>query len=166
MPGWGRRAAQDAVAETGVDMTRFPGGGHLSSGAGRTPLDRQSGKRSGRARHKKGNKYVAAVTGETAVAAGRTHSREGARYRRIARRRGKAKAQVAIGNTQLKVYHALLSHPGTRYADLGPDYYDRQASTRRQIAHHVGKLGALGFEVTLCRLPEPEPDGPGTTQAA
>ena len=55
-----------------------------------------------------------------------------------------------------------------RYEDLGPDYYDRQASTRRQIAHHVGKLGALGFEVTLCRLPEPDPD-PGqaaSTQAA
>ena len=30
MPGWGRRAAQDAVAETGVDMTRFRTGGHLS----------------------------------------------------------------------------------------------------------------------------------------
>ena len=53
-----------------------------------------------------------------------------------------------------------------RYQDLGPDYYERQASTRRQIAHHVGKLGALGFEVTLCRLPEPEPDGQARTQAA
>jgi hypothetical protein len=67
------------------------------------------------------------------------------------------KAQVALGNTQLKVCHALLSHPGTRYQDLGPDYYERQAGTRRQIAHHVGKLGTLGFEVTLCRIPEPDP---------
>ncbi len=40
-----------------------------------------------------------------------------------------------------------------------------RASTRRQIAHHVGKLGALGFEVTLCRLPEPDPD-PDPRQAA
>ena len=31
MPGWGRRAAQDSVAETGVDMTRFRTGAHLSS---------------------------------------------------------------------------------------------------------------------------------------
>jgi hypothetical protein len=53
-----------------------------------------------------------------------------------------------------------------RYEDLGPDHYDRQASVRRQIAHHVGKLGALGFEVTLCRIPEPEPGGPGNSQAA
>jgi hypothetical protein len=53
-----------------------------------------------------------------------------------------------------------------RYQDLGPDYYERRADLRRQIAHHIGKLGALGFEVTLCRIPDPEPDGPGQTQAA
>jgi len=167
-PGWGRRSAQDAVAETGVDMTRFRTGGHLSSWAGKTPLDNQSGKRTGRAKSKKGNRYLAAVTGETAIAAGKTATREGARYRRLARRRGKAKAQVALGNTQLKVYHALLSNPGMRYEDLGPDYYERQRDVRRQVAHHVGKLGALGFEVTLCRIPgpEPEPSGSADTQTA
>ena len=55
-----------------------------------------------------------------------------------------------------------------RYQDLGPDYYERQASTRRQIAHHVGKLGALGFEVTLARLPgaDPDPSELANTQTA
>jgi transposase len=166
MPGWGRRAAQDAVAETGVDMTRFRTGGHLSSWAGKTPLDNQSGKRTGRAKSRKGNRYLAAITGETAAAASKTQTREGARYRRLARRRGKAKAMVATGNTQLKVYHKLLSNPGMRYQDLGADYYERQRDIRRQISHHVGKLGALGFDVTLCRRPEPDPDETGTTQAA
>ena len=160
MPGRGRRSAEDALAGTGTDMTRFPTPAHLASWAGRTPLDNQSGKRNGRSKSKKGNRYLAAITGETAVAAGRTATREGARYRRLARRRGKLKAQVAVGNTQLKVYHALLSRPGTLYQDLGPDYYERRASTRRQIAHHVGKLAALGFEVTLCRIPGPD-SGPG-----
>jgi hypothetical protein len=166
MPGWGRRAAQDAVAETGADMNRFGTGAHLASWAGRAPLDHQSGTRKGRARASKGNRYLAGLLGETAVAAGRTQTREGARYRRLSRRRGKAKACVAVGNTQLKVYHKLLSNPGMRYQDLGPDYYERQANVRRQIAHHVGKLGALGFEVTLCRIPDPEPDPAGQNQAA
>jgi transposase len=167
MPGWGRRSAEDAVAETGADMSKFPTGGHLSSWAGKTPLDHQSGKRTGRARHKKGNKYLAAVTGETAVAAGKTATREGARYRKLSRSRGKAKAQVALGNTQLKVYYKLLSNPGMRYEDLGPDYYERQAAIRRKITCHVREIEALGLEVTLCRPePEPEPGGQGNTQAA
>jgi transposase len=168
MPGWGRRAAKDAVAETGVDMTRFATGGHLVSWAGRAPLDHQSGKRKGQARHKKGNRYLGGILGETAISAGRTQTREGARYRKLARSRGKAKACVAVGNTQLKTYHKLLSNPGMRYQDLGPDYYERQAATRRKISRLVREIEAEGFEVTLCR-PEPGPaeDNPsGTHQVA
>lgn len=165
MPGWGRRCAQDAIAETGTDMTRFPSGAHLVSWGSRAPLDHQSGARKGRAKTKKGNRYLAGTLGETAVAAGRTQTREGARYRRLARRIGKTKAQVAVGNTQLKVYHKLLSNPGMRYQDLGPDYYDTQRSIRRKIAHHVRELEELGLEVTLCR-PAPAQDDPEPTQAA
>ena len=55
-----------------------------------------------------------------------------------------------------------------RYEDLGPDYYQRRAEISRQVRHHVGKLGALGFDVTLCRIPEPgpEPGGTGNSQTA
>jgi transposase len=164
MPGWGRRSAQDIIAETGVDMTRFPTPAHLASWAGRTPLDNSSGKRNGSAGHKKGNRYIAAITGETATAAGKTQTREGTRYRTISRRRGKNKANVALGNTQLRVLHALLSHPGSRHHDLGPDYYERQRDHHRHVSQLVGKLGALGYEVTLCRLPDPQPSQ--TTTAA
>ena len=92
------------------------------------------------------------MLGETAISAGRTQTREGARYRRLARRRGKAKAQVAVGSTQLKVYHALLSHPGLRYQDLGAGYYDR-CNTRRQVRTHIQRLESPGFKVALTPLP-------------
>lgn len=91
MAGWGRRTAQDALAETGTGMSRFPTGGHLASWSWRTPLDNQSGKRTRQARSRKDNRYLADITGETAVAAGKTQTREGARYRRLVRRRGKPK---------------------------------------------------------------------------
>ena len=160
MPGWGRLAAQDAIAETGTDMTRFRTPAHLASWAGRTPVDRQSGSRTGNAKAKKGNRYLGAVTGQTAVAAGKTQTREGARYRRLSRKRGKAKAQVALGNTQMRVYHKLLSSPGMRYEDLGWDYYERERNTARQVAHHAGKLASLGYQVTLSKLPGPSEDTP------
>jgi len=154
MPGWGRRAAQDAIAETGVDMSRFPTGGHLASWCGRTPLDNQSGSRKGRAKSKKGNRYVAAITGETSVAAGKTQTREGARYRRLSRRRGKAKAGVAIGSTQMKVSRKLLSSPGMRYADLGVDYYDNRASTGRQLRALVKRANDLGYNAEFTPIPD------------
>ncbi len=158
MPGWGRRAAQDVIAETGADMTRFATPGHLASWAGRTPLDHQSGKRAGPGRRKHGNRYIGAVTGETSAAAGKTQTREGARYRRLSRRKGKAKALVAVGNTQMRTYHVLLSNPGMRYQGLGADYYERDRDTARQVSHHIGKLGALGYEVTLCQAPRTRRD--------
>ena len=166
MPGWGRRSAQDVIAETGVDMTRFATGGHLASWAGRTPLDRQSGKRSGRARHKHGNRYLGAVLGETAVAAGKTQTREGARHRRLARKRGANKACVATGNTQLKVFHALLSSPGTRYEDLGADWYDEQASTRRQVRSLEKRARALGYALVPDLTGCPELTGTSAPEAA
>jgi len=165
MPGWRRRSAKDAIGETGVDMTRFPAGAHLASWGSPAPLDHQSGSRKGRARSKKGNRYLAGVLGETAVAVGRTQTRERARYRRLARHPGKPKAQVAVGNTQLKVLHKLLSNPGMRHEDLGPDYYERRASLRRQIHHHITHLESPGFEVTLCRAPDPQPGPAGQTHA-
>jgi hypothetical protein len=125
--------------------------------ADRTPLDNSSGKRSGSAAHKKGNRYIAAITGETAVAAGKTHTREGARYRRIARRRGKNKACVALGNTQLRVLHALLSHPGSRYCDLGPATTNASATTTARSASSSASSAPSATKSPSAASPNPNP---------
>lgn len=64
-------------------------------------------------------------------------------YRRIARRRGKKKAIVAVGRSILIIVWHLLSDPETDFIDLGPDYYDTR--TQRAIRH----LHALGYTVAL-----------------
>ena len=68
----------------------------------------------------------------------------------------KRKALVAIGNSLLTTYHALLSDPEARYEDLGTDYYERRANIRRQARNHVRGLERLGYKVTI------EPIDPAT----
>ncbi len=162
MPGWQRRSGQDVLAETGPDMGRFPAAAHLVSRAGRAPLDHQSGQRKGRGKRKKGNRHIGAATGETSDSVGRTQTREGARYPRLARCIGKDKALVALSGTQLKVYHKLLSRPGMRYQDLGADYYDKHAQARRKVRHYLAELDALGFDVII--TPRPSADAGETGQ--
>ena len=71
-----------------------------------------------------GNRYLAAVLGEAAVAAGGTNTFLGERYRRIARRRGKKKAIVAVGRSILVIIWHLQSDPEAHFIDLGSGYYD------------------------------------------
>src|SRR5215216_2440939 len=89
IPGIGQTAAHLLIAEIGVDMTRFPTAGHLVSWAKFAPGVKESaGNPKGTATTGHGNPYLARVLGEAAVAAGRTDTFLGERYRRIARRRG------------------------------------------------------------------------------
>jgi len=90
IPGIGAIAAAVIVSEVGVDMSRFPTSGHLTSWARFAPGVKESaGKKQGRGSTGHGNRYLARVIGEAAVSAGRTDTFLGERYRRIARRRGK-----------------------------------------------------------------------------
>ena len=54
------------------------------------------------------------------------------RYKRIARRRGKKRALVAVGNSLLTIIWHLLSDPAARFTDLGPDWHDRLVPLRRK----------------------------------
>jgi transposase len=99
IPGISRDAAQVIIAEVGLDMTRFPTAAHLVSWARLCPRILQSGARERPGRTAKGNPYLKGVLGNAAAAAGKTDTFLGERYRRLARRRGKLKAVVAIART-------------------------------------------------------------------
>lgn len=149
IPGIGRRTAQVIIAEIGPDMAAFPTPGHLVSWAKLAPRTIQSGamRRSGRIGH--GNSYLRSVLGEAAIAAARTNTFLGARYRRLVKRIGKAKALVAVARSILVIIWHLLADPTTRFHDLGPNYFDQHTDTERRTRNHVKQLETLGYTVTL-----------------
>jgi hypothetical protein len=108
-----------------------------------------AGKNKGRGSTGHGNPYLARVLGEAAVVAGRTDTFLGERYRRIAKRRGKKRAIVAVGRSILVIVWHLLAHPHTPFHDLGSDFYDTRTGPDRRKRNHVRQLEALGYTVTL-----------------
>jgi transposase len=150
IPGIGRIAAAIIISEIGIDMERFPTAGHLASWAKFTPSVKESaGKKKGKGSTGHGNHYLARVLGEAAVAASKTDTFLGERYRRIARRRGKKKAIVAIGRSLLTIIWHLLSDPEARYTDLGSDFFDKRINPERRKQAHIHQLEALGYKVTV-----------------
>ncbi len=112
-PGVGRSAAHVGIAGIGLDMSRFPTAGHLASWAKFAPGVKESaGRKKGNGSTGHGDPYLARVLGEAAVAASKTDTFLGERYRRIARRRGKKKAIVAVGRSILVIiWHLLKDRP-------------------------------------------------------
>jgi transposase len=150
IPGVGQTAARLLIAELGTDMTRFPTAGHLVSWAKFAPGVKESaGKRKGSGSTGRGNPYLARVLGEAAVAAGKTDTFLGERYRRIARRRGTRRAIVAVGRSILVIVWHLLADPTARFQDLGAGFYDSRINAERAKRNHIRQLEALGYKVTL-----------------
>jgi transposase len=150
IPGVGQVAARLLLAELGTDMTRFPTAGHLVSWAKFAPGVKESaGKHKGSGSTGHGNPYLARVLGEAAVAASKTDTFLGERYRRIARRRGKRRAIVAVGRSILVIVWHLLADPTARFQDLGAGFYDTRINAERARRNHIRQLEALGYKVTL-----------------
>ena len=132
-------------------MSVFPTPAHLVSWAKISPRTVQSGARSRAGRTGKGNPYLKGILGEAAAAAGKTDTFLGERYRRLARRRGKLKALVAVARSILVIVWHLLADRTTRYHDLGAGYYTSRIDKNRKMRNHIRQLEALGYTVTLAQ---------------
>jgi len=151
IPGISPELARTIIAETGLDMTRFPDAAHLVSWAGLCPAARQSGPRTRAGKKGQGDTWLRGALGQAATAASHTQTFLGERYWRIARRRGKAKAQVAVARSILVIIWHLLADPAARFTDLGPGYYQARLDTDRKLRNHIRQIQALGFDVTITK---------------
>jgi transposase len=151
IPGIREDQARTIIAEVGLDMSRFPTAGHLVSWAGLCPSARQSGPRTRAGKKGQGNAYLRGALGQAAIGAAGTDTFLGERFNRIARRRGKAKAQVAVARSILVIIWHLLSDPEARFTDLGYGYYQARLDTDRKLKNHIRQIQALGFDVTITK---------------
>jgi hypothetical protein len=132
------------VTEIGPNAAAFPIAKHLAAWAGGSPGTRH------------GNPWLKAALTEAAWAASRCH--QGylpAQFRRLAGRRGRKRALVAVAHSLVTIIYQLLTTDAD-YADLGGQYFtqrDRDRQQRRALA----TLRALGFEVTLTPAPTRDP---------
>jgi transposase len=148
IPGVGRETAEIIVSEIGTDMSRFPTADHLASWAGVAPGNHESAgkRRSGKTTH--GNKVLGAALNQAAhAAAGTKDTYLSAQYRRLAARRGKKKAIVALEHTILVIAYHLIQRKEP-YRELGADYFDkrRPEATAKRL---VKRLEQLGYSVSL-----------------
>lgn len=101
-----------------------------------------------RRRTRRGNPHLRAALVEAAQAAGHTKATYlAAQFHRLAARRGRKKAVIAVAHSILVIAYHLLAR-GTTYQDLGVHYFDerdRRAVERRAVRRLVG----LGFKVIL-----------------
>jgi transposase len=148
IPGIKQHTAEVLLAEVGPTVGPFPTAGQFASWAGMCPGNNESAGKRRTGRTTKGNRWLRQAVVQAGWAA--SHSKTtylGARYRRVARRRGAKRALLAVGHTLLVIVYQVLRTRGA-YRELGADYYDR-LQPERLTRHLVRRLEQLGHKVTL-----------------
>jgi transposase len=148
IPGVDKKTAQVIIAELGTDMSRFPSAKHAASWSGLTPGKHESAGRNTSSRTAKANRYLKTALVQAAHAAGHSKGNYLAtQFRRLAARRGKKRAAVAVAHSILVIaYHIIIN--GTEYIDLGANYFDerKQEMVQKQL---IRRLEKLGLKVTV-----------------
>ncbi|OUL33889.1 IS110 family transposase [Nostoc sp. 106C] len=151
IPGIARRTAEIIVSEIGTDMSRFPSAEHLAAWAGVAPGNYESGGKKLSDSTRKGNRVLRTILVQAAHALARTKTYLAAQFRRLAARRGKKRAAVAVAHSILVIAYHLISRQEP-YKDLGADYFDKQRpeSVKKRL---IKRLEKLGYQVNLEPVP-------------
>ncbi len=148
IPGVGEVVATALVAEIGTDVSRFPSTKHLASWVGVCPGNKESAGKRLSGRTTKGNVWVRGMLAEAVWSIAQHRGTYlHAQYHRLARRRGKLKAAMAVAHSVLVIAYCLL-RDHKPYTDLGADYLEQRDAIRVE-RHHVQRLQQLGYTVTL-----------------
>jgi transposase len=143
IPGVVRRGAELIVAEIGIDMTRFGTAPRLAAWAGVAPGNNESAGQQRSHTTRKGNRALRAGLTQLAQAAARTKETYlSALYGRLAARRGKQRAIMAVAHSMMvSVFHMLTRNEP--YRELGAHYFDerRRHSTVDRLAQRLERLG-------------------------
>jgi transposase len=148
IPGINRRIAQVILAEVGTDLKQFEDAAHLAAWAGMCPGNNESGGKRKSGRTRKGSTWLRRALVEAAHGAAHTKDKYFKNlYHRLAGRRGKKRAIVAVGHSLLVTGYYLITR-GQDYQDLGPNYFDERNKemVKRQA---LKRLEKLGFQVEL-----------------
>jgi transposase len=146
--GVGQRSAENILAEIGPNMDQFPTDDDLVSWGALCPGKNESGGKQRSSRTPKGNKWLKRTLTEAAWAA--TLERDSylaALYRRLAPRRGKKRAIIAVARTILQsAWHILKKD--VDYKELGGDYFEH-LNEEKSTKYFVKRLEKFGYEVVL-----------------
>lgn len=150
IPGIDRITAWTMVAEMGSEMSQsqFPTVAHAASWAGLCPGQEESAGKRKSGRTRRGNVWVRRVLTQAAWGASMTRgSYFKAFYHRLAARKGKKRAIVAVAHALLCTGYTLL-WTGRRFSDLGEDYFDR-LDRERLTKRLLKRLEKLGHQVSI-----------------
>ena len=149
IPGIDRKAAENIVAELGSDLGSFASAGHLASWAGVCPGNHESAGKRKSGRTTKGNAWLRVTLVQCAWAAGRSKGTYlKAMYGRLAARRGKKRALVAVAHRLLEIIYNVLKK-GQSYQELGEDYLDKKQDKEYLKHRLLMRLEKLGVKVTV-----------------